>query len=149
MSELKLIAILALVAGLLFGLRHAINEHDAAVTAAYTLAQEKANEAATLQANKAALRYQDWKIAQQPRVVTITKEVHDAVAVSPVWSVEPIPDGVRSAIAAASEDFAASGSAGAVPVLPAASDNERATSGGLRLGPASVPGLLGAASRSR
>jgi hypothetical protein len=151
-TEFKLIAILALVAGLLIGIKHVVSEHDAAISkgiyADVAAAQKVADDAVRLQQNQAALKYEEWKRVQQPKTVIVTKVIHDAIASAPVWASEPIPPGVRDAIAASitGPAFAPGEPASAVPVQPAASDNERGTSGGLRLGTPGVRGLFGAAS---
>lgn len=113
------------------------------------VAQRAADEAAALQANKASLRYQDWKIAQQPRVVTVTKEITHAIEIAPAWSAEPLPDGVRSAIAAASAALAASGPDSTVPVPDPGRAEQRAVGPGLHPSLAGFGRLFGAASQPR
>lgn len=64
-------------------------------------AQQAAIDEAQMRANQAALRYEEWKAAQRPRIVTVIKEVDRALQTNPSWAAEPIPASVRDAIEAA------------------------------------------------
>lgn len=145
----KLLAVAGALAAL-FGYGHHLGEEsvqadwDKAKVEAQA-AQQHADEQAALTANHAALRYEEQKAAMVPRIVTITKEVSRAIESSPDWSREPVPDSVRSAIAAAGQAFAASQPDGAVQLPAAGGVEQRADGPGLRVGPAKPGGLLGAA----
>lgn len=64
-------------------------------------AQQSAIDEAQMRANQAALRYEEWKTAQRPRIVTVIKEVDRALQTNSSWAAEPIPVSVRDAIEAA------------------------------------------------
>ena len=72
-------------------------------------------EEANMRANQAALRYEEWKLRQQPKVVTIVKEVTRALEINREWSSAPIPDGVRLAIEAIPADIGATKPDGGLP----------------------------------
>ncbi len=60
--------------------------------------QREAQRMAQARANNAATRYEQWKAAQRPRIVTVIKEVDRALQTSPDWATQPLPDSVRDAI---------------------------------------------------
>lgn len=60
--------------------------------------QREAQRMAQARANDAATRYEVWKAAQRPRIVTVIKEVDRALQAAPDWASQPLPDSVRDAI---------------------------------------------------
>lgn len=149
----RLIAIAGALLGL-FGYGHHLGE--ASVRSDWTAAdakrdalQREADEQANLLANRAALRYEERKAAQVTRVVTITKEVNHAIEADPDWASEPVPLGVRGAIAAAVEALAPAQPDVALPVPGAGGEDERATGAGVLPGPGRAGGLQGPAPSPR
>ena len=83
-------------------------------------------ETANKEANASAMRYEEWKARQQPKIVYVKQKVNDALKAEPVWRDTPIPDGVRSAIAdAASAEVDSAQLNAALPASSApANENE-------------------------
>ena len=75
---------------------------------------------ANMRAAQAGHRYEEWKMRQAPRVVTITKEVSRALDAAPDWRDARLPDGVRDALERAAAQLAAGEPDPAVPEVPAA-----------------------------
>lgn len=92
------------------------SEHAKAIVRENEL-NEKIN-AANVEANKAGMRYEEWKSRQQPKIVYVKQKVKDALQTNPDWSVQPIPDGVRDAIAAAAAALVPAEPASGVPAAP-------------------------------
>jgi hypothetical protein len=61
---------------------------------------------ANMRAAQAGHRYEEWKAAQRPRIITRTVEVERVLQADPVWSSAPLPDGVRQQLEAAAAEFA-------------------------------------------
>lgn len=64
-------------------------------------AHQSAIDESQMRANQAAHRYEEWKAAQRPRIVTVIKEVDRALQTNAAWAAEPLPVSVRDAIEAA------------------------------------------------
>jgi len=64
-------------------------------------AARESERMAQARANDAATRYEQWKAAQRPKIVTVIKEVDRALQTDSRWASEPIPVSVRDAIDAA------------------------------------------------
>lgn len=112
-------------------------------------AEATARESERLRAHAAALGYEQVRAARQVRSVTVNKEFSHALEASPDWGGTAVPPGVRLAIAAAGQAFAASGVDAAVRIPAAGSADERATGPGLRIGAGRIGGLFGPASGAR
>lgn len=114
-------------------------------------AQERraAEDQANLLANKAALRYEETKMAQVARVVVVTKEINRALETDVPWRDQPLPRGVFDAIAAASAAVDPAKPDGAVQLPVAGSPDERSIGDRLRFGAAKLGGLPSSAPRPR
>ena len=60
--------------------------------------QREAQRMAQARATAAAQRYEEWKAAQRPKIITITKEVDRALQTDSRWAAEPLPVSVRDAL---------------------------------------------------
>jgi len=60
---------------------------------------------ANMRAAQAGHRYEEWKAAQRPRIITRTVEVERVLETDRVWSAAPLPDGVRQQLEAATAEF--------------------------------------------
>jgi len=89
-------------------------------------AQQTAIDEAQMRSAAAALRYEEWKAAQRPKIVTVIKEVDRALQTNPSWAAEPLPPGVRDAIEAARALDGASKPEPTVPTVgPRDADDQR------------------------
>jgi hypothetical protein len=89
-------------------------------------AQRQAVDEAQMRANQAAIRYEEWKAAQRPKIITVVKEVDRALQTNSAWATEPIPVSVRDAIEAARTLDATAKPESALPALGSrASGHER------------------------
>ena len=68
--------------------------------------ERQAVDDANAQAQVAAQGFEQWKAAQKPKVITITREVDRVIEIERAWSSSPLPDSVRNAIEAAERDLA-------------------------------------------
>ena len=82
-------------------------------------------DGANMRAAQAGHRYEEWKMRQAPRVVTITKEVSRALDAAPDWRDARLPDGVRDALERAAADLAAGEPDAALRSLPAAAAGDQ------------------------
>lgn len=139
---------LALALGAAGGVAKGYGYGEARVQAKWDEQQAKDRKAiddANIAAQAAAELYEKAKAAQRVRVVTITKEISHALETQPAWRDEPVPDSVRSAIAAAGAALAASEPNSAVRLPDSGGADQRPIGSGLRAGAREPGGLLGPA----
>lgn len=89
--------------------------------------------AANERADRAALDYEQWKLKQKPRVVTIVKEVERVLTAPEAvdWSNTRVPDVVQHALATAAAELDTSSTNRVVPdpAKPEAGDQRRSSAG--------------------
>jgi hypothetical protein len=113
--------LLALVAAAVWG--YGVRERRVGREEGRSEAREEwrsAIDEANMRAAQAGHRYEEWKMRQAPRLVTITKEVSRALEAAPDWRDARLPDGVRDALERAAADLAAGEPDAALRSVPAA-----------------------------